>query len=683
MDERIPICYGCMTEQDADVCPNCGYVRGTKTAPVYLRPGTMLQGKYLIGKVIGHGGFGITYLALDTVLGIKLAVKEYFVSEYATRTPDGQVAAYENENRARFEDGIRRFLEEARILARFEGNPGIVSVRDFFRANGTAYLVMTYLEGMNLRQYLAKNGPMPFERVRDELLPVLTGALSAVHKAGMLHRDISPDNVFMTNRGQAKIIDFGAARQLAGGEQSLSIILKPGYAPEEQYRSRGHQGPWTDVYAVAATFYRAITGKVPAEALDRLQADILVPPSRYCAIGAAQEQVLLRAMSVYAQDRYPTMQAFCDAMMQAKAQDEQDDGAVTRESEPLQTVRMQPEAPRWQEALPREPAAQPPRPAPDRDVQEAPQEDEDDISREETQERRMQAAMSGAVKLIIALSVILLVLVGGYLLIRTLLNSLAQTVPPILEPTASAAQAQSAAPSAAPTQDPGTTPDPGIAELSPDPEMTPSPAPTAFPQTPQVAVDAGAAYGAFFADVTPFAPVANREYVFASGEAVGNLIYRTGVPEQGDVLVARFITDSASLNQGAIEIYFERGGSLYLYDQNARTVQLLLPANAQAGMIWSADGYRYEILSVAQTVTVKTSEFADCIVVRRSNAQGVRDLLYQRGNGLVAEVDDFQNPSKAYLRLRFVNDAADASADATALCTDAAAFTDGEAAPQE
>jgi serine/threonine protein kinase len=226
--EHRDICYGCMTMQPGGICPNCGYDRNQEVSPVYLRPGTKLAQKYLIGKVIGHGGFGITYLAYDTVLGIKLAVKEYLVQEYASREPGGRIVAFSDDSKERFEEGIRRFLEEARILAMFEGNPGIVSVRDFFRANGTAYLVMAYLEGMNLRQYLAQNGPMTYERVRQEILPVLAGALTAVHGAGLLHRDISPDNIFLTKQGQVKIIDFGAARQVMGGAKSMSFILNPG-----------------------------------------------------------------------------------------------------------------------------------------------------------------------------------------------------------------------------------------------------------------------------------------------------------------------------------------------------------------------------------------------------------------------------------------------------------------------
>jgi len=671
MDERDQICYGCMTPQTQEVCPRCGYVRGSKTAPVYLRPGTMLQSKYLIGKVIGHGGFGITYLALDTVLGIKLAIKEYFVSDYATRTPDGQVEAYENENKVKFEDGIRRFLEEARILARLDGNPGIVSVRDFFRANGTAYLVMTYLEGMNLRQYLAKNGPMPFETVRDELMPALCEALSAVHEAGLLHRDISPDNVFMTSAGQAKIIDFGAARQLSGDRQSLSIILKPGYAPEEQYRSRGHQGPWTDVYAVAATFYRAITGKVPAEALDRLRRDILLPPSRFCEIGPNQEQVLLTAMSIYAQDRYKSMAEFCEAMQEARALDDQDD-VPTQEREPEQTVAIPAaQVPRW--------AQEEPAPVSRETSEEFDDDDEDD----EDEDRGGTArAMGNAVKLIVVLLVLLLVAAGGYLIIKTVLNSLSHFVPPV--PTHSPGISATASPQNTPGADVTSAPGSTDVQTTPEPtpsmdaEITPEPTQAVFPDLPAVEVNTDAAYGAYFADASIFAPQINREYIYASGETVGNLIYRIGMPEAGDVLAAQFITDGASLEQGKVEIYFERDGALYLYDQKAQSASLVLPANVQAGMVWAADGYRCEVLAFAQSVTIKNTEYPDCLVVRRTSAGGSRDLLYQPHVGFVAAVDDYSAPTKAYLRLRFINESADNTADATELCTDAPKFYAGE-----
>ena len=303
----------------AQVCPFCGYREGTPAAaPHYLKPGTVLAGKYLVGKGLGHGGFGTTYIARDQVLGIKLAIKEYLPQDCASRQPGTNlVVPYTGEGGKRFTDGLESFLQEARTLARFDGAPNIVGVRDFFTENGTAYLVMNYLEGITLKQYLVRSGgkPVPFDKMLGILLPVMD-ALRTVHAAGLLHRDISPDNIFLTTSGQVTLIDFGAARQSMNVQQSMSVILKPGYAPEEQYRSRGHQGPWTDIYALGATMYRTLTGRIPPESLERQKEDCLVPPSRLgIRIPAYAEAAILRAMAVRAEDRFQTIDEFRAALL--------------------------------------------------------------------------------------------------------------------------------------------------------------------------------------------------------------------------------------------------------------------------------------------------------------------------------------------------------------------------------
>jgi TPR repeat protein/serine/threonine protein kinase len=313
---KMAACPNCFGDLTATPCPHCGWQPGADNPPPALALGTLLDGRYRIGRVLGHGGFGITYLAWDENLHLRLAIKEYLPRDCATRAPDGvSLAIYSGQAGEQFAYGLERFLEEARALARFDQHPGIVTVKSFFRAHGTGYCVMDFVEGLTLKQYLERQpgGRIPVEPAWQLLQPVMD-ALRAVHKEGLLHRDLAPDNIYITREGRVKLLDFGAARFAAGEHsRSLSVILKPGYAPEEQYRTRGKQGPWTDVYGLAATLYRAITGTAPPEALDRLDEDELIAPSRLgIGITAAQEAVLLKALAVKADARYSSMQGLQD-----------------------------------------------------------------------------------------------------------------------------------------------------------------------------------------------------------------------------------------------------------------------------------------------------------------------------------------------------------------------------------
>jgi serine/threonine protein kinase len=342
-------CPNCFSDGKAQPCADCGWQAGQDNPPPALALGRVLDGRYRIGQVLGHGGFGITYLAWDDNLHLRLAIKEYLPRDCATRAADGlSLAIYSGQAGDQFAYGLDRFLEEARALAHFDQHPGIVTVKNFFRAHGTGYCVMDYVDGITLRDYLEQQsgGRISFDAALKLLMPVMD-ALRAVHKEGLLHRDIAPDNIYLTQDGRIKLLDFGAARFAAGEHsRSLSIILKPGYAPEEQYRTRGHQGPWTDVYGLAATFYRAITGQVPPEALDRLDTDDLVPPSRLgLAITPDQEAALLKGLAVKARERHQSMTELQQAL--------QIKGASTVQplSVPLEPVRAQefsipkPEAP--------------------------------------------------------------------------------------------------------------------------------------------------------------------------------------------------------------------------------------------------------------------------------------------------------------------------------------------------
>ena len=310
-------CPNCFSFSPSTPCTHCGWQAPQDNPPPALALGRVLDGRYRIGRVLGHGGFGITYLAWDDNLQLRLAIKEYLPRDCATRAPDGtSLAIYSGPAGEQFAYGLDRFLEEARALAHFDQHPGIVTVKNFFRAHGTGYCVMDYVDGITLRDYLEQQpgGRISFDAALKLLMPVMD-ALRAVHKEGLLHRDIAPDNIYLTQDGRIKLLDFGAARFAAGEHsKSLSIILKPGYAPEEQYRSKGKQGPWTDIYGLAATFYRAITGSAPPEALDRTEEDELLPPSQQgIAIQPHQEAVLLKALAIKAPLRYQSISEFQQA----------------------------------------------------------------------------------------------------------------------------------------------------------------------------------------------------------------------------------------------------------------------------------------------------------------------------------------------------------------------------------
>ena len=313
------LCMGCFEPRGgAPACPACGWVEGRAPEhPAHLKPRTRLRDQYVIGRVLGHGGFGIAYIAWDTTLEMKVALKEFMPGEHATRGADGvTVTPYSGDSCEHFAYGLTRFLDEGRAVARFNDHPGIVPVLGFFREHGTGYLVMQYVPGMSLLQYLRlKGGRIPFTHAVEIAFPVMD-TLRAVHEVGLLHRDISPDNIYITSASRVKLLDFGAARHALGDRsQSLSMILKAGYAPFEQYQSRGRQGPYTDVYALAATVYRCVTGEPPAEAPSRVVDDPLVPPRAHgVEMSQAAEAVLLRAMAVDVTRRYQDMREFQDAL---------------------------------------------------------------------------------------------------------------------------------------------------------------------------------------------------------------------------------------------------------------------------------------------------------------------------------------------------------------------------------
>ena len=332
----MALCMGCMEQipDHLEVCPLCGYVKGTEVSEVYyIKPGTVLQGHFVLGKVLGYGGFGVTYIGYDNVLQKKIAVKEYFPSDYATRKLGVKdMLIYSGDAYEQFEAGLDSFIEEARKLAVFSDVPEIVRIYDCFKENRTGYIVMEYLKGRTVKELLAERKQFPYAEAESIIVSVLNG-LTRVHREGIVHRDIAPDNIFITENGTVKILDFGASRYAAPiYTRSLSVILKPGYAPEEQYRSYGEQGPWTDVYGVGATFYRMITGIRPPEALERMVEDELQPPSELgVEISPKKEAVLLKSLGVLKENRIPSAEEFKRLLLESDVrqplQPSENDGA--------------------------------------------------------------------------------------------------------------------------------------------------------------------------------------------------------------------------------------------------------------------------------------------------------------------------------------------------------------------
>ena len=305
-------------EENKTECPWCGFRKSLQLKePQYLSAGIVLQNRYEIGAVVGAGGFGITYAAWDRVLEQRVAIKEYMPGEFSTRTPgETRVSVYGGEKEEQYKNGRDKFYEESQRLAKFQDVPGIVQIYNSFEENETAYLVMEFLEGETLGERLKRDKRIPEQEAVGIILPVLQ-ALTEVHRVGILHRDIAPNNIFLTKDGGVKLLDFGASRSVTGTHsKSLTVLYKEGYTPEEQYRSRGDQGTWTDVYEVAATLYKMLTGTVPPGALERRRKDTLKLPSKMgIKVTKQTEQALLNALNVEVRYRTKTADAFMQELI--------------------------------------------------------------------------------------------------------------------------------------------------------------------------------------------------------------------------------------------------------------------------------------------------------------------------------------------------------------------------------
>ena len=261
----------------------------------------------MIGRVIGVGGFGITYIGWDVNLQTYIAIKEYYPDSFASRDSATSTMVTPHESKKEvYDKGLRRYVEEARNLSKFYNLQGIVSVKDFFYENGTGYIVMEYINGVNLKEYLNGMGGKLDEATVLALMKPVLESLYQIHNNGLVHRDISPDNIMVNNEGKIKLIDFGSVRgQSAETDKTYTVILKHGYAPPEQYYAKGKQGPWTDIYSLCATMYKMLTGQVPPNGVERMEEDTYLDPSACgVTVSGRTEYVLRKGLAVKAPERY-------------------------------------------------------------------------------------------------------------------------------------------------------------------------------------------------------------------------------------------------------------------------------------------------------------------------------------------------------------------------------------------
>lgn len=312
------LCMNCFSVKGQyEVCPFCGYAEGTPPKqPHYLTPGTLLGNRFIVGTVIGVGGFGITYKCFDTTLGVTVAVKEFYPSGLVNRAPgERRVGLLSGDKEGQYRERLQRFLMEAQSVAQFGKAKDIVNVFDFFEENGTAYIIMEYIDGVLLKDYLDKQGVIEPEAAMSIIMPIIE-AVKKIHSKGIIHRDISPDNIFIANENEIKVFDFGAAR-LNDSKEGMAAepVIKVGYSPLEQYRDKSRQGFYTDVYAVGAILYQMLTGVKPIESTERELKDELKSPRELgVKISANMDRAVMEALSVRPELRFQGIQQFEEAL---------------------------------------------------------------------------------------------------------------------------------------------------------------------------------------------------------------------------------------------------------------------------------------------------------------------------------------------------------------------------------
>lgn len=310
-------CLNCMQEYEEQflICPHCGYAEGTEPKEIYfLKPGTVLHDQYVIGTTVGVGGFGIVYKAWDRNLSRMIAIKEFFPMGYVNRIPGHKEIMVFGNKKQEFKQEIQRFLEEARYLAKFSNHPNIINVYSFFEENNTAYTAMEFLDGVTYKDFIKSQGGKIEIDSTISVITAILKALKEIHKYNIIHRDVAPDNIYICWDGRIKLMDFGAAR-FSKNDKDLDVVLKPGFAPPEQYQAKSQQGVYTDIYAVGAVMYRSLTGQMPIEASNRLEQDDLLPPNVINPdIPEKLNNIILRAMALQPDLRFKTDDEFIEVL---------------------------------------------------------------------------------------------------------------------------------------------------------------------------------------------------------------------------------------------------------------------------------------------------------------------------------------------------------------------------------
>ncbi|MFI3172705.1 MAG: extracellular solute-binding protein, partial [Eubacteriales bacterium] len=311
-------CFNCFSRNSGyEVCPYCGYVDGTSNKPEYmLQQGMQLEGRYIIGTILGIGGFGVTYKAWDVRLATVVAIKEFFPQNLCSRIAgDMKIRVFSGGKIETYTQQKIRFTDEGKNLAKFANDPHVVNVLDTFEDNGTAYIVMEYLDGQTLKEYLERRGGLLALEEANHIMEDVLKGIQSVHNKGIIHRDISPDNIHVLSNGNIKILDFGAARFVEKDEWTQSIVVKKGYAPPEQYRSNMKQSIQIDIYAAGATWYKLITGITPEESIERWERDTLQRPSKVVeGVESTFDKAIMKSMALKPELRFKNIEEMIQAV---------------------------------------------------------------------------------------------------------------------------------------------------------------------------------------------------------------------------------------------------------------------------------------------------------------------------------------------------------------------------------